>query len=94
MKSSRPLRETLLALVLLAVGLFALPAAVYLVGQEIIGPYEAGLAGFYDAIGNALIAGNPYAWILVLSPYLSVQLLRLLLRLRRARRSVNQVTNP
>lgn len=93
MKSPRPLRELLLALCLLAVGLFLLPAAVYFVGQEIIGPYEAGLLGFYDAIGNALLAGSPYAWILVLSPCLAIQLFRLVLWMRRHRRPVNQVTN-
>lgn len=83
------MKEALLALALLAFGLFCLPALVYLVGQRIIGPYEGGgLYGFYEAIGFSLAAGRPAAWLLALSPYLVVQLVRFGAWLRRRRRTV------
>jgi hypothetical protein len=88
MKPPRTLKEMLLALALIAFGLLCLPALIYVVGQLIIGEYEAGFAGFYQAIGTALAAGNRYAWMLILSPYLVVTLIRLWLWLRRQRRSV------
>jgi hypothetical protein len=70
----------------LALGLIGLPAMVYLVGQLLVGEYEAGLAGFYEAIGAALVQGRWYAWLLVLSPYIVIQLLRFVFWLRRSGR--------
>lgn len=92
MKPPRILKEALLAVALLAFGLICLPALIYLVGQQIVGPYDDGIFGLYQAIGDSLIAGNGFAWILVLSPYVSVLLLRFGFWLRRQRRSANQVT--
>jgi hypothetical protein len=81
-------KEIFIALVLLAVGIFGLPALIFTVGQVLIGEYDAGIQGLYEAIGEALVAGRGYAWLMVLSPYLSVQLFRVWLWLRRQRRSV------
>ena len=92
MKPPRTIKETLLALALLAFGLICLPALIYLVGQQVVGEYQSGSLGLYQAIGEALIEGNVFAWILVLSPYLTVQLLRFGFWLRRQRRTANQFT--
>lgn len=88
MKPPRALKETVLALGLVVFGLVCLPALIYLVGQVIIGEYEAGLLGLYAAIGNALAAGNRYAWLLIASPYIVVQLIRFWLWLRHQRHGV------
>ena len=87
-------REALLALGLIAGGLIALPALVYVVGRRVVGVYADGMAGLYAALGDALIAGNVFAWILILSPYLCILLIRCLLWLRPSRQTVNQLTNP
>lgn len=89
MKPPRTVKEAVLALAALAIGLIGLPAMVYLVGQLIVGEYEAGLTGFYEAIGAALVEGRWYAWMLVLSPYIGIQLLRFIFWLRRSRRAVS-----
>ena len=89
MKPQTILREALLALALFLVGLIILPAAIYVVGQQIIGEYESGLSGYYESLAAALAAPNGFAWLLVLSPYLTIQLLRLMLLFRRLKRPVN-----
>ena len=89
MNRTKAAREILLALGLLAFGLIVLPALVYLVGQRVVGEYPDGLGGLYAALGDALITGNVFAWILVLSPYLCIVLIRLFLALREPRQTVN-----
>jgi len=89
MKPPRTVKEVLLALALLVCGLVILPILIYVVGQQIIGEYEDGLLGFYEAIADALIEGSVFAWILILWPYLTVQLFRFSLWLRKLRRAVN-----
>lgn len=61
-------------------GLLALPALVYLVGQFLLGEYRpgAGMGAFYADLYGQLAAPAPWAWLLVLGPYLGIQLLRLL----------------
>ena len=73
-------REALLLATLGGVGLLALPALVYLVGQELLGEYRpgAGMAVFYTDLYSQLGAFSIWAWVLVLGPWLAVQLLRLL----------------
>jgi hypothetical protein len=73
---------------LLAFGIIALPALVYLVGRQVVGEYAEGLGGLYAAIGDGLIAGTPVAWILILSPYATIQLVRLVVWLRPSRQTV------
>ena len=83
------MKEALIVLALLAFGLICFPALIYVVGQQIIGDYEGGMISYYEAIAEALAAGNGFAWILVFSPYLGVQLLRFGLWVRRQRPDVN-----
>lgn len=94
MSRNKLAREALLALGLIAVGLIALPALVYFVGQRVVGVYADGMPGFYAAVGDALIAGNFFAWILILSPYICILLIRCFFWLRPSRQTVNQLTNP
>jgi hypothetical protein len=70
--------ELKLAAVMLFIGLVPVPVAVYFVGQAVVGPYEgaSGLFGLIGQIGSDLAQARLAAWILVLSPYAIVQLLR------------------
>ena len=71
-------KELLLFLILLLVGLFILPAAIYFVGSLIFGAYGGtGFSAFYGMLHSELRAGEPAVWFLVLSPYILWQLLRL-----------------
>lgn len=75
---NRRKKELLICGALLATGIVALPFAIYVVGQRIVGEYAPG-RGALDliaAIWAALAALNPWAWLLVLSPYLAITLLR------------------
>ena len=86
-------KELLLALVLLAVGLLLLPLGVYLAGREIAGDYAGeGLWGLFRHILADLGRGQMAAWLLLLSPYLTVQLSRLGVACFRQKGSVTQVT--
>lgn len=89
MKPPRTIKEALIALALFVFGLICLPFMIYLVGQQVVGEYENGLIGIYQAIGDALAQGNGFAWLLVFSPYLTVMLLRFGFWLRRQRRTAN-----
>jgi hypothetical protein len=71
-------REAAIAASLLAFGVLALPFAIYVVGQRLLGDYA-------DGAGPLVLAENIWldlltlrlpAWLLVLSPYLLVQLAR------------------
>jgi hypothetical protein len=71
-------RETAIAAGMLAFGLLALPFAIYLVGQRLLGDYSegAGALALAESIWLDLLALRLPAWLLVLSPYLLVQLAR------------------
>jgi hypothetical protein len=71
-------RELAIAAGLLAVGLLALPFAVYVVGQQMLGEYGdgAGPLALAENIWLDLLSLRLPAWILVLSPYLTIQLAR------------------
>lgn len=98
----RLLRESIIALLLLGVGLVALPLAVFYVGTAFFGAYEGGTGGagsFLDAIFSALAGGDRGAWLLVLSPFVVITLLRmakgaLTSRSRQASRSDSPDTAP
>lgn len=69
-------------------GLLLFPALVYLVGQLLLGEYrpDGGMGRFYADLFAALGSAGPWAWLLVLGPWLLVQVLRVLVApLRRAR---------
>jgi hypothetical protein len=72
-------REVAIAAGLLAFGLLVLPFAIYLVGQRLLGEYGegAGALALAESIWLDLLALRPQAWILVASPYLTIQLVRL-----------------
>lgn len=73
-------RELILAGVLLPIGFFLLPVAIFFTGQALLGDYSqdgAGIGRLYSDIFGDLATGFLPAWVLVLSPWLGVQLLRL-----------------
>lgn len=77
-------RELSLAAGLLAFGLIALPFAVYVVGQRLLGEYAgSGAMGLAESIWLDLLAFEPLTWLLILTPYLAVQLARLVWRVWR-----------
>ena len=71
-------REVVLAALLIGFGLLALPFAVYLVGQRVLGEYGEGLGAMAlaETIWLDLLSFRVAAWVLVLSPYLTIQLVR------------------
>jgi hypothetical protein len=73
-------REALVFAALGGFGLLILPALIYLVGQELLGEYRPGatVGTFYVDLYSQLGAFSPWAWVLVLGPWLAIQLLRLL----------------
>lgn len=78
--TSSPLKfELVLATLLFCFGVAVLPLAIYWVGQFVVGAYadDAGVGGLFGAIWSGLGHGRVAAWILVLSPYVSVQLFRM-----------------
>ena len=72
-------KELLIAIVMLGFGLVPLPTLVYWVGTHVVGEYEAegGLSALIGHVWGDLANGAPLAWVLVVSPYLIIQLLRL-----------------
>lgn len=80
-------REIAIAAALFAAGLVLLPLAIYWVGRQVAGEYagSGGPLGFADQIWSDFVQLEPSAWLLVLSPYVFVQLARLVKRTWRAR---------
>jgi len=75
------IRESVVFLYLFAAGLLVLPALVYLVGKSIFGEYGGtGFGAFYGVLHSGLLGGDLAVWLLVLTPYIVWQLLRLTLR--------------
>jgi hypothetical protein len=70
--------EFILASVLLAVGLFGMPALIYGVGIAVLGPYgeSAGLAKFYSDFFADMAEPSARTWALALGPLTLVTLLR------------------
>jgi hypothetical protein len=80
-RGSRLRTELIIGSVWLAVGLFLVPAVVYLVGIKLLGPYGnngAGMSTFYGAFFADLASGAPRTWILALGPLLMISIVRLL----------------
>jgi hypothetical protein len=80
-------REVAIAAGLLAFGLIALPFAIYVVGQRMLGEYGegAGPLALAESIWLDLLSFRLPAWLLVLSPYLTIQLARAMRRVWRRR---------
>jgi hypothetical protein len=74
--------ELIAGSVLLALGLFAVPAVVYLVGVKLLGAYGEGagasLGTFYADFFGDLASGTGRAWSLALGPLVLISLVRLL----------------
>ena len=87
-------RESLIAAILVGFGLLALPILIYIVGIVVFGDYEgeSGPASLYAAILTSAARGQPAAIVLVLSPWLVVQLARVVGLLHRKRKPVTHVT--
>jgi hypothetical protein len=71
-------REVAIAAGSLAFGVLVLPFAVYMVGERVLGEYAAdsGALGLAESIWRDFLSLRVQAWILVLSPYLTLQLVR------------------
>ena len=58
--------------------LLVLPTVIYIVGDLVFGKYEGnGYMDFLIKLIEKLLSGNYATWILILSPYLGWQILRL-----------------
>jgi hypothetical protein len=82
-------REATIAAAAIGFGLLVLPFAVYIVGQRLIGDYGTtggGPLALAEAVWLDLLALRLRAWILVLSPYIAVQLIRWVRRVWRPQR--------
>jgi hypothetical protein len=77
---SRVRFEIVLASILLAFGLFVLPAMIYWVGILLLGPYGegSGLGRFYADFFGDLVAPSARTWALALGPLVLISLLRLI----------------
>ena len=74
-------RESGLFFGLVFFGVVVLPLAIYLVGQMVFGEYGGpGYGDFFGTLAAKLRRGESVAWFLVLSPYLTWQVVRLGLR--------------
>jgi hypothetical protein len=80
-------RELLIAALFFGVGFFVLPLAIYWVGQALIGEYAAGAGALSlaEQIWSNVLSLDPSAWMLVFSPYIVLQLCRLIRRTWRTR---------
>ena len=73
-------RELLLAGILIPAGLVLIPVAIYFTGQALLGAYSEeghGIGRLYGDILRDMGSGFLPAWLLILSPYLGIQLIRL-----------------
>ena len=80
-------RELVIAAVLLGFGFLALPFTIYWVGSELIGDYapDANALTLVEQIWSDVIRLEPFAWVLVLSPYAVLQIVRITRRVWRTR---------
>ena len=86
--------ELVLLFSLLAIGLLVLPMLIYFTAAPVAGDYPGdGLWGLFKHIWGDLGRGRPFTWLMVLCPYLFVQLLRLGVVSWRGHHDVNQVTD-
>ena len=80
-------RELAMGSGLLVAGLVVLPPAIYFVGLRVVGAYapDAGVSTLAESIWSDFFSLRPAALLLVLSPYITVQLARLIRRVWRAK---------
>ena len=71
-------REAIIGAGLLLFGVLLLPLAVFLVGKTVFGVYAGdGYMDFFSQLFAKLVDLDKAAWVLVLSPYLALQIARL-----------------
>jgi hypothetical protein len=81
-KSRAPLprwrKETWLALGCILFGLLVLPGLIYMVGVQLLAAYSGGphIGSFYGDYFRNLTSGTGRTWLIVLSPYLFLMVLR------------------
>src|SRR3954468_15123597 len=79
---SRMRFELILASLLLALGLFVLPAVIFWVGNSMLGPYGTGSGGtlgtFYGEFFGDMASGAVRPWCLALGPLFLISLVRLI----------------
>lgn len=81
-------RELIIAGILIPIGVLLLPAAIFFTGQALLGQYSEqgdGIGRLYSDILRDVGAGSVPAIVLVLSPWLGIQVLRLAWRPLRSR---------
>lgn len=78
--------ELIFASVCIGFGLLAFPALIYWIGALVLGAYgeNAGLGTFYLDFFRDLAEPSARTWALLLGPFLTLTLLRLVLRVRRS----------
>jgi hypothetical protein len=71
--------EVIFTSIWLAVGLFVLPATIFIVGGALLGPYgdNGGLGRFYGDFFGDLAEPSVRAWMIALGPLTLISLLRL-----------------
>ena len=71
--------ELIFASIWLAIGLFALPATIFVVGGALLGPYgdNGGLGRFYGDFFGDLAEPSVRAWAIALGPLVLISILRL-----------------
>ena len=72
--------EAIFASIWLAIGLFALPAAIFSVGGALLGPYgdNRGLGRFYGDFFGDLAEPSIRAWAIAVGPLVLISILRLI----------------
>tara|TARA_Y100000389_G_scaffold198646_1_gene235537 strand:+ start:6957 stop:7259 length:303 start_codon:yes stop_codon:yes gene_type:complete len=71
-------KETLLICVFLFVSLLVLPIVIYIVGESVFGSYAGNsFTDFFIGLIKKFFSGNYVTWLLIMSPYLGWQILRL-----------------
>jgi hypothetical protein len=88
--------ELIFGSLLLAAGLFVMPALVYWVGTALLGPYGegAGAGTFYGDFFGDLASGSGRAWTLALGPLVLISMLRLIFLRRPAPDEADQSAEP
>ncbi len=77
MPKTRLVNEILFLSIMLAVGTLLLPIAIYATGTLVFGAFEGGYWQFFGGLMRRMVGGNFWSWFLVLSPYLTIQAIRL-----------------
>lgn len=71
------IRELILFVSLALAGIALVPPAVFFVGGLVFGDYGGdGFGQFFEALLGKLVRIDRFAWLLVLAPYIVLQLLR------------------